>query len=412
MFFKEKITTKYLSSGARLVHILSEQPISAVSAWVHAGSRFDPIGKEGLAHFFEHLLMGRTNIKQNRTSHTQMLEKYGIDAFAYTNSETAYFYQTQTNNQTVQSLSFLIDGLLNSVYDEEDLERERSVILNERAEDVNNPNRYMWWLSNSAMWTQDMFARYLFGTDESLKSITLPDLNVFYKKYYAPHNTVFVVVSNNETSEIEKVINKTYKIQEGFFSAKDGGKTEQHVINNPVLQHKIYSDMIHVGINYKTVPYAHKDRVGNIFVSQLLSLGWSSHLVRALRLEKQYTYWVYADWQHTVDRGFTRFSFAVAPKNKEESIDVAKECIKNLGNIITEEEISDYKNIVIKNIINNNIHPERIMEYYGWGTVVGNEMLTLDDFIKEINSLSFNDVKQNTQKYFSFQDPEIVIIGE
>jgi len=108
MFFKEKVTIKYLSSGARLVHVSSEQPISVVSAWVHGGSRFDPIGKEGLSHFFEHLLMKRTDAKQDRTSHTQMLERYGIDAFAYTNSETAYFYQTQTNNQTIQSLSFLI----------------------------------------------------------------------------------------------------------------------------------------------------------------------------------------------------------------------------------------------------------------------------------------------------------------
>ncbi len=412
MFFKEKVTIKYLSSGARLVHVSSEQPISVVSAWVHAGSRFDPIGKEGLAHFFEHLLMKRTNVKQDRTSHTQMLEKYGIDALAYTNSETAYFYQTQTNNQTVQSLSFLIEGLLSSVYDEEDLERERLVILNERAENMNNPDGYMWWLSNRAMWSQDMFGRYLFGTDESLKSITLSDLQLFYKKYYAPHNTVFVVVSNSETSEIEEVINKTYKIKEGFFSAKNEGKIEQHVINHPVLQNKTHSDMTHVGINYKTVPYNHKDRIGNIFVSYLLALGWSSHLIRALRLEKQYTYWVYSDWQHTPDRGFTRFSFTVTPKNKEESISVAKECIKNLGNIITEKEISDYKNIVIKNIVNNNIHPERIMEYYGWDVMIGNEILTLNDFIKAISSLSFDEIVQNTQKYFSSQEPEVVIIGE
>jgi predicted Zn-dependent peptidase len=410
MFLKEKVTVKYLLSGARLVHISSNQPISVVSAWVHAGSRFDPIGKEGLAHFFEHLLMKRTNIKQNRTAHTQMLEKYGIDAFAYTNSETAYFYQTQTNNQTLQSLSFLVDGLLGSVYDEEDLERERSVILNERFENLNNPDNYMWWLSNDTMWPKDMFGRYLFGTEESLRNIARLDLQEFYKKYYGPSNTVFVVVSDNETSEIEEKINKTYKTEDSFFEV--GGK-EGDVIcvnNHSILRNKEHPDMVYVGLNYKTVPYSHKDRVGNIFVSYLLALGWSSHLVRALRLEKQYTYWVYSDWQYTTDRGFTRFSFAVQPENKENAISIAKERIKNLSSMITKEEVSDYKNIVIKNIINNNIHPERIMEYYGWDALNGNGIFPLNDFIQDVSNLSFSEVVQNAQEYFSSQEPEIAVI--
>jgi len=85
---------------------------------------------------------------------------------------------------------------------------------------------------------------------------------------------------------------------------------------------------------------------------------------------------------------------------------------KKNGSTITEKEISDYKNIVIKNIVNNNIHPERIMEYYGWDAMMGSEILTLNDFIKAISNLSFDEIMQNIQKYFSSQDPEVVVVGE
>src|SRR5690606_11620230 len=115
-----------LKNGARLTEVIvPDLSYSIVSAWYKAGARFDPAGKEGLAHFFEHLLTMKTKSFPDRSKRLEELDAHGIEFNAFTDHSGAYFYHAQLPQDTERSLELLLDGLQNSVIEQEDLAREK-----------------------------------------------------------------------------------------------------------------------------------------------------------------------------------------------------------------------------------------------------------------------------------------------
>lgn len=119
-----------LRSGAKLVYVsLPHMPVACASVWFRAGARFDPKGKEGLAHFFEHLLTVRTKKYQSKSERFTALAEKGIEDNARTTFETACYYQFNTNKTLLDSVGFLLDGISQSIIDDEDVENEKTPFL-------------------------------------------------------------------------------------------------------------------------------------------------------------------------------------------------------------------------------------------------------------------------------------------
>ena len=203
-----KIESIKLQNGARLINISVENlPISIVSAWFRAGSRFDPIGKEGLAHLLEHLYIKRTKNHPDYFERLKKLESLGIDSNAFTTYETVHFYHTQQKEETYASLDLLLDVLNDYILIDDDIENEKKTVLNEMAENKLNPNEFIWNLSNQGLWKNSSMGRNFFGNEESINSIELGDLEKFIEKYYVHDNLVFVIVGNEKTINLQKYLN-------------------------------------------------------------------------------------------------------------------------------------------------------------------------------------------------------------
>ena len=169
---------------------------SAVSVWFPAGSRFDPPGKEGLAHLFEHLLMRRTKRFANVWQRHLSLEEMGIAANAFTSYETAFFHHVQRPEMTVASLSLLLENLQYSQIEDADLKEERAAVEQEEAS-KRSPDD-IWRPSNAALWPGTPMARDFFGSKQIWEAISLQDAKEFFERHYSLAGATVVVAAPEE----------------------------------------------------------------------------------------------------------------------------------------------------------------------------------------------------------------------
>jgi predicted Zn-dependent peptidase len=127
-----------LANGIRILHKHTPSPITHCCFIVNAGSRDEPEGKEGLAHFIEHLLFKETE-RRNTNQILNRLELVGADLNAYTTKEYTCIHASLLKQHLERTMDLFEDILFHSTFPEEEMEKERGVILDEIASYLDQP---------------------------------------------------------------------------------------------------------------------------------------------------------------------------------------------------------------------------------------------------------------------------------
>ncbi|MBK7030582.1 MAG: insulinase family protein [Bacteroidales bacterium] len=138
-------------NGIRLVHRQINGPVAHFGVIVNAGSRDETPDEQGLAHFIEHMIFKGT-LKRNSFQVINSLENVGADMNAFTTKEETCVYASFLSQHTSRTVEVLSDILFNSTFPDEEMKKERSVIIDEINSYKNNPSE----------WIHDEFDEILF----------------------------------------------------------------------------------------------------------------------------------------------------------------------------------------------------------------------------------------------------------
>ena len=134
------IETYICANGVRIVHEKMPYVRSvAIGVWIEAGSADEHESESGIAHFIEHMLFKGTKTRSARTI-AEEFDRIGGDMNAFTSKEMTCFYATVLNNHAEKALSILADMFFNSTFDEVEIEKEKSVVLDEIAAVEDTPD--------------------------------------------------------------------------------------------------------------------------------------------------------------------------------------------------------------------------------------------------------------------------------
>jgi zinc protease len=208
---KLKLTDFTLPNGLRvLMHEDHSSPIVQVEMWYNAGSKFDPKGKTGLAHMFEHMLdEGSLNLPNGE--YKRVIQAAGGSYNAGTQNDWARYFTTVPSHYLETVLWLEADRLANLTPAPERFALERDAVKNEYRQRVLNDAE----MSGAAALIQNLFpdgayAPPLYGYPADLASITLDDMRQFYETYYVPNNAVLVIVGDFDTAGARKMIAKHF----------------------------------------------------------------------------------------------------------------------------------------------------------------------------------------------------------
>ncbi|MBL0152993.1 MAG: insulinase family protein [Chitinophagaceae bacterium] len=183
---------------------------------VNAGSVLENENQRGLAHFMEHMgFNGSTHFPKNEL--VDFLQKsgvkFGADLNAYTSfDETVYILPVPTDDSTMfdKGMTVLEDWAFNNLFDKNEIEKERGVVLEESRLSKGSFERmsriYFPKLFNGSKYGE----RLPIGKDEILKSFKPETLKAFYKNWYRPNNMAVMVVGDIDPAEAEKLIIKHF----------------------------------------------------------------------------------------------------------------------------------------------------------------------------------------------------------
>lgn len=206
-----------LSNGLKVVLEESHSaPVIALNALVQVGSADETDAEAGICHVIEHMLFKGTK-KRKVGEIARDVESAGGDINAYTSFDQTVYYINMAKRFVDQGLDILADAVQNPTFDPTELSREQEVILEEIRRERDNPGRHIGEILFQRAFKKHPYGRPIIGFDKTVKSFNRSRLFEFYKKWYVPDNTIFIVVGDFESKVILK------KIEGVFASFKKNG---------------------------------------------------------------------------------------------------------------------------------------------------------------------------------------------
>ncbi|MFN8516860.1 MAG: pitrilysin family protein [Chloroflexia bacterium] len=184
------------------------------------GSRYETDEHAGISHFIEHMLFKGTTSRPSPELVAEEIEGVGGILNAYTSREQTGYWAKVPSTHFVRSFGVLADMVRNSLFDQEELDRERGVIIEEIRAGDDDPSSLVWKLSDEIVWDGQAVGRPIAGSEESVGRIDRAAMLDYLHRHYSPANLVISVAGNVTHAEVVR------QAEEWFGSLPAGDPTQ------------------------------------------------------------------------------------------------------------------------------------------------------------------------------------------
>ncbi len=210
------LRTAVLDNGLTvLVQEVHAAPLASVWCWYKVGSRDEAAGLTGISHWVEHMnFKGTTHIPRERIK--GIIEEFGGSWNGYTWIDQTTYLETATRDALDRMLFIEAERMANGLYDPDECESERTVIISELQGSENDPDQLLEIEVSAAAFKAHPYGHPTIGWLPDLRRMTRDDLYAHYRRYYVPNNATLVVVGDVETDDaIDRVRRRFGEIAPG-----------------------------------------------------------------------------------------------------------------------------------------------------------------------------------------------------
>lgn len=206
----ETVQDYQLPNGLRVISKpLRHAPVVSVYVWYRVGSRQEPAGQSGLAHFLEHMLFKGTK-QYGKGEIARLIGRTGGQQNAFTSHDYTAYYETVPSEYLELALKIEADRMVNALLDPQEFEQERTVILSELDGYQNHPDVRLRELVNAQTWLNHPYRRPVIGWRHEVAALTVKQLKQFYQAHYQPANATLVVVGDFDPERLRYLILRSF----------------------------------------------------------------------------------------------------------------------------------------------------------------------------------------------------------
>ena len=221
----QNIYIKTLPSGIKFAFKRSLSPVAYCTLNIRSGTRHEPEGLPGTAHFAEHMLFKGTS-KHCQREINNRLERLGGELNAFTTKEETVVHATTLKEDIGKSADLLFEIVLSSTFPEKELIKERSVIIDEINMYKDSPAEKIYDDFEELLFGNHPLSRSILGDAKSLKKISTTDLRDYAKSRFTPSALCFTAVADMEPEIVAKMVEKAIS---RHFDGSVKSKTSQQV---------------------------------------------------------------------------------------------------------------------------------------------------------------------------------------
>ncbi|MCI9062087.1 MULTISPECIES: M16 family metallopeptidase [Romboutsia] len=381
----------------------------SLGIWINAGSRIEDEEISGISHFIEHMLFKGT---KNRTSKqiASEIDNLGGQINAFTSKECTCYYVKLLDSHIDIGIDILSDMILNSKFNEDDLDKERSVIIEELKMYEDSPEDLAYDLLTENIYKNDPLGMNIIGTEESLKKLNREKLLDYFNKYYLPNNSVIAISGNFNFNEIINKIEEKFK---GWKKKSVNIDIKKAEFKSCFLTKNKDIEQVNLAMSLEAVPLENDEEVYALAVINTVFGGSiSSRLFQKIREEKGLVYSIYSSQSLYRKCGELGIFASMSNEHLEEVYESIIEEIKIMKkDYLTEQEIKESKEQLKGSYILGLESTSSRMMSIGRSLLLNNKVESTDDILKSIDNVDRETVKKVIDKIFNLNKLGVCIVG-
>jgi len=311
------IVRDILDNGLRiLTEPMTQVRSVSIGVWLTRGSRHEAAELGGIAHFVEHMLFKGTKTRSAEDI-AQAIDSIGGQLDAFTAKEYASYYIKVLDEHLPLAIDILADIVRHPAFSDEDVEREKKVVVEEIKMVEDTPDDLVHELFTQGFWENHPLGRPILGTRETVESFTTDVLRRYFVDAYTPRNLIVSAVGNLEHARVRELVDEKFGTLRPH--GEPAGEQAPTVVPKILIRNKEL-EQSHVCLGASSYPQNHDDRYASYVLNTLLGGSMSSRLFQNVREKRGLAYAVFSGLSAYRDAG----SFTVYAGCSNEAVELQR----------------------------------------------------------------------------------------
>lgn len=405
--------TKKLKNG--LTIIAEEIPYLksiAMGVWIKAGIKTEEGYVDGVSHFIEHMMFKGTKSRTSKKLVAE-IENLGGVINAFTGRECTCYYVRLLDEHLDKGIDILSDMILNSKFDEKDIEKEKSVIIEELKMYEDSPEDLAYDILLEKVYNNKGIGKNILGNRESINSMNRNSILEYFKKFYVPKNAVISICGNfNFEDTVEKLEKSFYK----WNGEKPDFENVQNEIFTPTIikKEKEYEQTnLAICFECSNIGSYSKDVYTLDIINNILGGSSTSRLFQKIREDEGLVYSIYSEQEFYQNKAELGIYASMSSENLKEVYKLIKKEInlfREKG--ITEEELKNSKEQLKGEFMLGMESNESRMETIGKSMLITGKVETMEDVVNGLNSITMEDINRVIDEVVNINKMGVCVVGK
>ncbi len=394
----------------------SEFKSLSIGIWVKAGTRHERPHEAGVSHFLEHMLFKGTE-KRTALEIAREVDQVGGEFNAFTTREYTCFHLLLLSRDLGLGMDILSDILLDSQFDQEEMERERKVILQEISMVEESPEELAHDLYFELIYGRHGLGRPILGTETSIRRMRRSDLLRYFRKHYRPDQLIISVAGDVSHETVKKKLKSL--IKKNWSGRRPGPESRRELGFEPAPHVregcwwiKRSTEQVHLVWGVEGPRYHSRDRFAALLLNVYLGGGMSSALFQEIREKNGLAYTVYSSLSPFIDSGVFTIYAATGMNQVPLCLRLIEECAYKLRkSLLSEDELQMVKDNLKGTILLSSDSVESRMSSIAKNEIFFNRFFSVEDVCQMIDQVGPADIRRVARKILGKSTPSILALG-
>jgi len=381
----------------------------SLGVWIGAGSRIEHGPENGISHFIEHMVFKGTRLRSAEDI-AREVDSVGGGLDAFTSKELVSFNTKVLDEHVPLALDILSDLVLNPLFREQDIEKEKGVILEEIKMEADQPEFVLHETFLGNFWKGHGLGKPILGTRETVKKFSYDMLFDFYRRVYSPANILITAAGNLDHDAFVRLVCEKFSglAVRGALPCDSVPKPHAPII----LKKKESLEQVHIALGVPAYPLAHQLRFPLYVLNTVLGGGMSSRLFQNIREKQGLAYAVYSELNLFSDTGcMTVYAGTAVETAKQVVNSVVHEFHQLKDELIGVEELRRAKDHLKGSLMLSLESTSSRMSNLARQELYFDRFLSLDEMLESIEAVTRDQVQAIAEEFFCGDNIALAMLG-
>ena len=371
----------------------------SVAAYVLAGSRLESTADAGVAHFMEHLTFKGTSRYPSSRAISEAIEGVGGSANAATDRESTVYWARVPRREASRAMDVLGELVVRPRLAEEDIDQERTVIIEEIRSYLDDPAEYVQMLIQTALFGEGPLGREICGDEQGIRVLAADAIRDFWGTLYRPANTVVAVAGDLDHEEAVELAVAAFGSGNGAIPA--AAPAPVLPAGPRVMVGRRDTSQAQLAISVPGLRRDHPDAWNLAVLNAVLGDGMSSRLFLGVREEKGLAYDVSSGVVEYADAGAVEISAGVDPANLPAAIEaILAELTRMADEPVPADELAKAKAYLSGGLELRMDDTRHLASWVGGQEALHDRVFTLDEALEAVAAVRSEDIRRLADELF------------